>query len=63
MRLLRNASLFAKLNLLTIGLILVTSVSIALFLLAQKRARDHTQRLEQAGNLARILADSGEYGE
>ena len=39
MKLLRNASLFAKLNLLTIGLILITSVSIALFLLEQKRSR------------------------
>jgi PAS domain S-box-containing protein len=62
MKLLRNASLFAKLNLLTIGLILITSVSIALFLLEQKRSRDHTQLLEQAGRLARILADSSEFG-
>jgi len=62
MTLLRNASLFAKLNLLTIGLILITSVSIALFLLEQKRSRDHTQLLEQAGRLTRILADSGKFG-
>ena len=62
MTLLRNASLFAKLNLLTIGLILITSVSIALFLLEQKRSRDHVQLLEQAGRLTRILADSGEFG-
>jgi PAS domain S-box-containing protein len=62
MKLLHNASLFAKLNLLTIGLILITSVSIALFLLEQKRSAEHTQLLEQAGRLARILADSSELG-
>jgi hypothetical protein len=62
MNLPRSVGLTAKLNLLTISLILVTSVSIALFLLHQKRSRDHTELLEQAAHLARILADNSEYG-
>jgi signal transduction histidine kinase len=62
MNLPRSIGLTAKLNLMTISLILVTSVSIALFLLHQKRSRDHTELLEQAAHLARILADNSEYG-
>ncbi len=58
----RPVGLITKLNLLTIGLILITSVSIALFLLQQKRSRDHAELLEYAGHLARILADNSEYG-
>jgi signal transduction histidine kinase/DNA-binding response OmpR family regulator len=54
--------LTTKLNALTIGLILITSISIALFLLHQKRSRDHAELLEYAGHLARILADNSEYG-
>lgn len=58
----RRMGLITKLNVLSIGLILVTSISIALFLLHQKRARDHAELLEYAGHLARILADNSEYG-
>lgn len=58
MKLPRPVGLITKLNLLTIGLILVASVSIALFLLYQKRSRDHAELLEYAGHLARILADT-----
>jgi PAS domain S-box-containing protein len=62
MQLMTRSGLVAKLNLLTIGLVLMTAVGIALLLLEQKRARDTTQLLEQAGHLARILADNSEYG-
>ena len=40
----------------------MTAVSIALFLLQQKRSSDHAELLEQAGHLARVLADNSEYG-
>src|SRR5690242_5019264 len=62
MKLRRSMGLTTKLNVLTIGLILITSISIALFLLHQKRSRDHAELLEYAGHLARILADNSEYG-
>src|SRR3954465_13646739 len=59
---LRSVGLITKLNLLIIGLILVTAVSIALFLLQQKRSSDHAELLEQAGHPARVLADNSGYG-
>src|SRR6185436_18930040 len=62
MKRLRSVDLTTKVNLLTIALILAAAVSIALFLLQQRRSRDHAELLEQAGHLARILADNGQYG-
>src|SRR3954470_9173232 len=58
---LRSVGLITKLNVLTIGLILVTAVSIALFLLQQKRSHVHAELLEHAVHLARILASNSEY--